>query len=92
MRGYERKEIEAAIAAKGLNHVKLADKLGRSTTSINKAIRGSSTIKSEPLEMEIVQALQPELDVIHGAFLDNNILNGRELSPELKQQVAGATA
>jgi hypothetical protein len=68
MKGYERNVIEAALAAKGLNHRKLAEQIGRSNTSVNKAIKGTSTIRSEKLETDIVTALQPELDVIDRAL------------------------
>ena len=68
LKQYERNVIESALAAKGLNHRKLADKLGRSNTSVHKAISGTSTIKSAKLESDIVAALQPELDLIHEAL------------------------
>jgi ribosome-binding protein aMBF1 (putative translation factor) len=68
MKGYKPNEIQAAIAAKGFNRNKLAKELGRSPTSVNKAIRGESTIRSEKLEDEIIAYLQPELDLISKAL------------------------
>lgn len=65
---YEQRIIEAAIAAKRINLTKLAKQLGRSGNSVSKAIRGKSCIKSAVLEAEIVNALQPELDIINDAL------------------------
>lgn len=68
MKGYKPNEIQAAIVAKGWNRRRLAKEIGRSATSVNKAIKGQSTIRSEKLEDDIIKILQPELELIREAL------------------------
>lgn len=86
---YPQNVIEAAIKAKSLNHVKLADQLGRSASGVNAEIRQCARIQSEKLQTEIVEALQPEIDLIYNTFLNNNILNNSLISPDLNQNITG---
>lgn len=90
LKDYPENVIKAAMSAKKMNTVRLAKQLKKSTTSVHKAINGSSTIPSDTLNQSIVEALQPELDVIYSALLSNNILNGKMLSPGVSLHIAGS--
>jgi len=68
LKEYPENVIKAAMSAKETNIVRLARTLNKSTTSVQKAIKHSSTIPSETLEDSIVGLLQPELDIIHTAL------------------------
>ncbi len=90
LKDYPENVIKAAMSAKNMNKVSLAKQLRKSTTSVHKAINGSSTIPSDTLNNSIVEALQPELSVIYNALFSNNILNGKMLSPEATLHIAGS--
>jgi hypothetical protein len=68
---YPVEEIDAALRKKKMNRVALAKKVGRCTNAVTKAITGTETIKSRSLEEDILNELQPELDIIHQAFVNH---------------------
>ncbi len=86
---YTQKEIEAALKIKGLNHVSLAKKLNRSTSAISKVIKGTLVIQSESLNNDILEALRPEIEIIHKAFKGTSMLKDSMISTDLKLQIAG---
>ncbi len=65
---FTQKEIEAALKMKGLNHVSLARQLGRSTSAVSKVIKGTLVIQSKSLNHDILEAIKPEINIIHHAF------------------------
>jgi lambda repressor-like predicted transcriptional regulator len=85
---FPRNQIEAAMKMKGFTYTSLAEKVGRAVQTVSKAIHGTSMIKSDTLNDEIVQALQPELDIIHNAFSPAT-LKGGLVNEELKMSLAG---
>jgi hypothetical protein len=79
---YSNCELEAAIKLKGLNHVRLAEKIGRSTSAVSKVIKGGkNAIESERLNNDILEALKPEIEIIHNAFTEH-IKPGDKWEPE----------
>jgi len=87
---YPKNVIKAAMSAKNINIVSLAKQLNKSTSSVHKAIKGSSTIPSETLNNSIIEALQPELEVIYDALMGNDILKGNSISPGIALHIAGS--
>jgi hypothetical protein len=61
--------IEGAIKYKRFNMVTLAKAVGRSRSSVTKAIYRTKTIESKTLDSDIAEVLRPELDIIYDAFL-----------------------
>jgi len=60
----------AALEMRKMTRSMLAEQVGRSVSAISDAIRGKGLFRSKSLEKDIVDALQPELDLIHNIFKD----------------------
>jgi lambda repressor-like predicted transcriptional regulator len=91
LQDYPIEDIEAAIKRKKMTKASLAKKLGRSSTTVAKTINRNSAIISKRLNKEIVEELQPELDIIHQAFVNyEKAQNNTSLdqSPDLTQSRA----
>jgi hypothetical protein len=67
---YPREEIEAALKMKKLNHGSLAKQIKRDASSVSKTINGTLIFKSERLNNDILEALKPEIEIIHKAFTE----------------------
>jgi lambda repressor-like predicted transcriptional regulator len=85
---FPRNQIEAAMKMKGFTYTSLAEKVGRAVQTVHKAVNGTSSIDSPKLNDEIVQALQPELSIIHQAFLPAT-LKSELVNEELTMSLAG---
>lgn len=90
LRDYPRNEIEAALKIKGLNHVSLGKQLKRDTSAISKAIKGTLTFESKSLDSDILNALKPELEIIHDAFYGRDPLKGTMIADGIKMNIAGS--
>ena len=83
-------EIRSAIAKKGLTLELIGKRIKRAPSTVGKAINGTSQIPSEKLNSDIVKVLQPELDMIHEAFLPGEpcMMIGSEVSQESLARVS----
>ena len=87
---YGKRELEAAMRMKGTTAKEVGVKLGRSRGAVYKYIAGTAAWPSPKFEKQVIEALQPELDIIHYAF--QNVMNSTMISAEAKMGIMGREA
>jgi hypothetical protein len=90
LQDYGKRELEAAMRMKGTTAKEVGMSLGRSQGAVYKYISGTAAWPSPKFEKEVIEALQPELDIIHHAF--QNVMNSTVISAEAKMGIMGREA
>lgn len=82
LKNYTKRELEAAMRMKGTNATQLSRDLGKCHTTVGKVISGKAAWVGKDLEKAIVEALQPDLEIIHQAY--QNVMQSTMISAETR--------
>jgi hypothetical protein len=85
LQDYGKRELEAAMRMKGTTAKEVGVSLGRSRGAVYKYISGTAAWPSPKFEKQVIDALQPELDIIHNAF--SSVMNSTMVSAETRMGI-----